>query len=77
MKKRSVTVNDLMQHDYVYFLVEPIGRNFHPDFRPELMPKQMLHLGVFGGKYMTDCTEEFPQTGLPKRSFATSATIRS
>ena len=60
MKKRSVIVNDLMQQDYVYYLVEPAGRNFAPDFRPELTPKQMLMLGVFGGKYMTDCTEEFP-----------------
>lgn len=60
MKKRSVVVNDLMQHDYVYFLVEPVGRNFDPAFRPELTPGQMLTLGVFGGKYMTDCTEEFP-----------------
>ncbi len=60
MKKRSVTVNDLMQHDYVYFLVEPMGRNFHPDFRPDVTPKQMLQLGVFGGKYLTDCTHEFP-----------------
>ncbi len=55
-----VEVNDLMQQDYVYFLTEPIGRNFHSDFRPELTPKDMLELGVFGGKYMTDCTEEFP-----------------
>lgn len=55
-----VVVNDLMQQDYSYFLTEPIGRNFHPDFRPELTPQEMLALGVSGGKYMTDCTGEFP-----------------
>src|ERR1043166_604443 len=59
-RMKTVTVNDLMQRDYIYKLVAPIGRSFHPDFRPELTPKQMLRLGVFGGKYMTDCTTEFP-----------------
>jgi hypothetical protein len=60
MKPQPVPVNDLMQRDYVYFLTQPAGKNFHPDFRPELTPKQMLRLGVFGGKYMTDCQNEFP-----------------
>ena len=60
MKKRRVVVNDRMQENYVYFLTEPPGRNFHPAFHPELTPRQMLELGVFGGKYMTDCTAEFP-----------------
>jgi hypothetical protein len=59
--KKKVTVNDLMQKDYTYFLTEPIGQNFHPEFKPELSPKQMLKMGVFGGKYMTDCKEEFPK----------------
>lgn len=66
MKVRRVVVNDRMQRDYVYFLTEPAGRNFHPDFKPELTPKQMLRLGVFGGKYMTDCTGEFPQDWFAK-----------
>ncbi|HSB71142.1 MAG TPA: hypothetical protein VLT62_17585 [Candidatus Methylomirabilis sp.] len=62
MKKRRVVVNDRMQKHYVYFLTEPIGKNFHAGFKPELTPKQMLELGVFGGKYLTDCTEEFPRS---------------
>lgn len=53
MKKLRVEVNDRMQSGYVYFCTEPIGRNFDPDFQPELTPKEMLELGVFGGKYMT------------------------
>ena len=57
---RRVVVNDRMQHGYVYYRVEPPGKNFAPAFRPELTPKQMLELGVFGGKYMTDCRDEFP-----------------
>jgi len=55
-----VLVNDLMQKNYVYFLTESPGHNFHPDFEPDLTPKKMLELGVFGGKYMTDCINEFP-----------------
>ena len=55
-----ITVNDRMQQGYSYELTEPQGENFHPDFKPELTPKQMLELGVFGGKYMTDCQNEFP-----------------
>lgn len=55
-----VIVNDKMQANYKYLLTEPMGKNFDPDFKPELTPKQMLALGVFGGKYMTDCKKEFP-----------------
>ncbi len=49
-----------MQRRYRYRLVEPAGKNFPSDFKPELSPKEMLRLGVFGGKYMTDCQKEFP-----------------
>jgi hypothetical protein len=58
--KRRVVVHDRMQQGYVYYRTEPPGRNFAPDFAPELTPKMMLELGVFGGKYMTDCRQEFP-----------------
>ena len=62
MRKISVKVdvNDTMQRGYRYILTEPIGRNFDPEFCLELTPKQMLTLGVFCGKYMTDCRKEFP-----------------
>jgi hypothetical protein len=60
MRNRIVTVSDAMQSGYRYVLSEPAGRNFDPEFRPELTPKEMLRLGVFCGKYMTDCREEFP-----------------
>ncbi len=50
-----------MQTNYSYTLFEPVGKNFHLDFKPDLTPKQMLELGVFGGKYMTDCKDEFPK----------------
>lgn len=53
-------VNDKMQKGYRYTLTQPAGKNFDPRFKPELTPKQMLKLGIFGGKYMTDCQKEFP-----------------
>ena len=58
--RKKIVVHDLMQHGYVYYLTEPVGRNFDPLFKPELTPAEMLELGVFGGKYMTDCRDEFP-----------------
>jgi hypothetical protein len=60
MHKRIIVVNDTMQQGYRYELTEPTSQNFDPAFRPELTPAEMLRLGVFGGKYMTDCSEEFP-----------------
>jgi len=64
MRQRSlkVTVNDKMQRGYRYVLTEPAGRNFDPEFCPDLTPKEMLAMGIFGGKYMTDCGKEFPKS---------------
>jgi hypothetical protein len=50
-----------MQSDYSYELVADVGKDFDPHFNPDLSPREMLEMGVFGGKYMTDCTLEFPQ----------------
>ncbi len=58
----NIVVNDKMQKNYRYQLTEPIGKNFDPEFHPELSPGQMLSLGIFGGKYMTDCQSEFPKS---------------
>lgn len=56
-----ITVNDKMQSGYSYLRTEPVGVNFHPEFKPQLTPAELLSMGVFGGKYMTDCQEEFPE----------------
>jgi hypothetical protein len=60
MSRSTITVNDKMQKGYRYQLSAPTGRNFDPEFRPELTPREMLRLGIFCGKYMTDCRKEFP-----------------
>lgn len=56
----TVRVRDSMQTAQ-YTLTERPGRNFDPRFTPDLSPKEMLALGIFGGKYMTDCRGEFPE----------------
>ena len=55
-----ITVDDRMQSGFEYVLSEPEGQHFDDTFSPELTPQQMLEMGVFGGKYMTDCKDEFP-----------------
>lgn len=60
-RRTEIVVNDRMQKGYSYLLTAPTGKEFAPDFQPELTPREMLELGVFGGKYMTDCQDEFPR----------------
>ncbi|MDD4614610.1 MAG: hypothetical protein PHI40_04265, partial [Caldisericia bacterium] len=56
------TISDKMQSGYRYVLTEPEGQHFDPLFQPDLTPKQMLFLGIFGGRYMTDCIHEYPSS---------------
>lgn len=56
----KIVVRDKMQKNYRYELIAPEGKQFAADFSPELTPPQMLRLGIFGGKYITDCGAEFP-----------------
>jgi len=55
-----VIVNDRMQRNYRYELTAREGGDFASSFLPELTPKEMLALGIFGGVYMRDCRDEFP-----------------
>jgi len=66
MSVKKIEVNDKMQQDYSYTLVEERGKNSDTEFKPELTPKEMLELGVFGGKYLTYCKDEFPDDWFEK-----------
>ncbi|MGH1456244.1 MAG: hypothetical protein ACRBDI_05650 [Alphaproteobacteria bacterium] len=50
-----------MQTNYHYECIAPMGENFAENFKPFFTPKQMLDLGVFEGKYLNDCQDEFPK----------------
>lgn len=58
--QREIVVSDKMQSGYRYTCSQPAGENFHPDFTPALSPQEMLEMGVFEGRYLNDCTDEFP-----------------
>ncbi len=66
MKPKKVIVNDRMQKKYCYLLTCPVGKKFDRRFKPQLTPKEMLEMGIFGGKYMTDCRGEFPKSWFQK-----------
>jgi len=76
-RTQTIFVNDRMQSDYQYERLAPMGRNFHPEFRPELTPKQMLELGVFCGKYMTDARKEFPTSWFTRAKLSPHSRDRS
>lgn len=69
MRARTIHVNDRMQKGYRYRITEPAGKHFDPEFKPELTPKQMLALGVFGGVYLRDCKREFPHNWFTQAKF--------
>jgi hypothetical protein len=62
VKSKTVRVNDKLQRGYTYDRVVAPGLGFAEGFEPELTPAEMLRLGVFGGKYITDCRNEFPKS---------------
>jgi hypothetical protein len=70
MRKRTIVVNDRMQKGYHYTLTAPAGHNFDPEFTPDLTPAEMLKLGVFCGKYMSDGMKEFPKSWFAKAKLA-------
>ena len=58
---KTVRVNDKMQKDYSYKLTAKYGTDFSSNFKPFYTPREMLKMGVFEGKYINDCQNEFPK----------------
>lgn len=56
----QVIVDEDYQQGYCYSRETPMGADFATDFTPDLTPKEMLQLGVFGGDYFTRVPDEFP-----------------
>jgi hypothetical protein len=77
MRRRFIIVNDKMQRDDRYEISAHPGRDFDPDFRPDLTPRQMLELGVFWGKYLTDCQKDVPMSWLMRAKLLPAARDRS
>jgi len=63
---KKVFVKDSFQNKYEYVRTKKAGQNFHHDFKPQLTPKEMLTIGVFGGLYFSDKPTEFPPTWFKK-----------
>lgn len=60
--RQEVVASDYMQKNYHYLRSAPVGKQFDEDFRPDLTPSEMLAMGIFGGRYMRDCINEFPKS---------------
>ncbi|MHC0054848.1 hypothetical protein [Actibacterium sp. D379-3] len=58
--RREIVVNDKMQTGYRYTPSVRAGEQFDVDFKPHYSPQEMLEMGVFEGRYLNDCTGEFP-----------------
>jgi len=52
-----------------------IKKEFYKDFKPELSPKQMLELGVFGGSYFGMNIKEYPKSWFKKAKLSKSFDI--
>ncbi len=59
---KKINYSDNYQKNYHYLQSKPVGRNFDLEFRPDLTPKEMLELGVFGGVYFSDKPSDLPKT---------------
>lgn len=68
----KIDVNEAYQKGYSYDVTKKPGHDFTPDFNPELTPKQMLEMGIFGGSYFKEVPSEFPKEWFENVTFSDS-----
>jgi len=73
--RTEIKVNDRMQTGYRYLLSAPAGEYFDPGFAPFYSPCEMLNMGVFEGKYLNDCVDEFPESWFQKAKLSEQADV--
>ncbi len=69
---KKIVVNEAYQTGYSYELTEKKGENFDAEFIPELTPKEMLRLGIFGGDYFQEVPSEFPEDWFEEVEFSST-----
>lgn len=60
MKPIVVRFSNLMQAGEYMRVRAPGDIADYPDFRPYYTPREMLEMGVFEGKYLNSCVDEYP-----------------
>ena len=70
-----ITVNDKMQSGYCYRLDAEAGEAFDAEFKPVFTPKEIIRMGVFEGKYLNDCRDEFPDDWFETAKIAEKADV--
>jgi hypothetical protein len=72
---RMILVSDRMQQGYSYRLTAKMGAEFDEAFTPFHTPAEMLALGVFEGKYLNDCRDEFPAAWFDEAKLSETADV--